>query len=67
MNKVIGKVIEYNGVNGFIVDRDNTRYIFTSKDLVDKDIKVNDVVVFEKELFKTVEVEINLARFITRK
>ena len=66
MSKVIGKIIEYNGVNGVVIDKENTKYIFTSKDLVSKDIKVSDIVFFEKELFKTVEVEINLARFIEK-
>lgn len=66
MSKVIGKVVDYNGVNGFIVDKGNTRYIFTNKDLVSKDVKVNDIVAFESELFKTVEVELHLARFIEK-
>ena len=67
MGRVIGKVVDYNGVNGSIVDKDKVKYIFTSKDLLDETVKVDDIVFFEKEVFKTVEVEINLARFIAKK
>ena len=64
--KQVGKVIDYNGVSGFIVDENKTKYIFTTKDLMDKSIQTGDIVHFEPELYKTVEIKLNLARFISK-
>ena len=66
MQKVIGKIIEFDGMSGTLVDRDKNEYIFTHGDLENKDLKVGDIVVFEKELFKTIDVQLNLARFIKK-
>ena len=66
MQKVIGKIIEFDGMSGTLVDRDRNEYIFTYGDLESKDLKVGDIVVFEKEVYKTIDVEINLARFIKK-
>ena len=64
--KTIGKVIDYNGVSGFIIDKNNIKYIFTTKDLIDSDIKSGDLVHFEPELYKTVEITLHLARLISK-
>jgi len=66
VEKIIGKIIEFDGFSGTVIDSDKTRYIFSNDDLLSKDIKVNDIVTFEGESFKTVEVEINIARFVKK-
>ena len=43
MTKLKGKVIDYNGYNGYLIDKDKVKYTFTVDDLFSKDIKVNDI------------------------
>lgn len=62
--KNYGKVTDYNGVYGNIKGEDGINYKFLDKNIIDKNIKVSDNVEFEKEYFKTVETEINIARFV---
>ena len=66
MSRIIGKIADYNGVSGIIIDKEKVKYVFTSKDLLDKEINTGDIVSFEPELYKTVEIKINLARFISK-
>lgn len=62
--KNYGKVINYNGVYGNIKGVDGIDYTLLDKNVIDKDIKELDNVEFEKEYFKTPEIEINIARFV---
>lgn len=59
-----GKVIKYNGVYGNIKGIDGKNYTLLDKNIMDSKIKEGDDVEFEKEFFKTLEVEIYLARFV---
>lgn len=62
--KNYGKVMQYNGVYGNIKGIDGVDYKLLDKNVVDKNIKLSDNVEFEKEIFKTPETEINIARFV---
>lgn len=64
--KIIGKIKEFDGYSGTIIDRDNNSYILIKNELIDKDLKQGDIVTFEPEVFKTVEIEENIARFVRR-
>ena len=63
MSKIMGKIIEYDGNSGIVIDKNNIKHIFT-KEEVYSSIKVNDLVTFESEIFSTVENKIYIARFI---
>ena len=63
--KQYGKVIEYDGYIGSVINGMGTIYKFTNKDLKE-DISEGDFVTFTEEIFKTVEVKEYLARFITK-
>ena len=65
--KQVGKITEFDGFSGALINREGVKYIFSNDDLISTDLKVNDIVVFESELYKTVEVEINIARFVKKK
>lgn len=62
--KNYGKVMKYNGVYGNIKGYDGNDYKLLDKNVIDKNIKLLDNVEFEKEIFKTPEIEINIARFV---
>lgn len=62
--KTYGKVTEYNGVYGNIKGVDGIDYKLLDKDIINENIKVSDHVEFEKEVFKTPEIEVNFARFV---
>ena len=51
----IGKVLAYDEKTGKIVDDKLKTYIFTSEDILG-DVKVNDVVLFSPEVYRTIEV-----------
>ena len=62
--KNYGKVTEYNGVYGNVKGIDGVDYKLLDKNVVDKNIKLSDNVEFENEVFKTPEIEVNIARFV---
>lgn len=62
--KNYGKVIEYNGVYGSIMGIDGIEYKLLDKNIIDKNIKLSDIVEFEKDFFKTPETEVYIARFV---
>ena len=64
--KKYGKVLVYDGYVGNIIDNEGTKYIFTTRDLKDKKIVEGDFVSFNSEVFETVEIKENIARFITK-
>ena len=64
--KQIGKIIEFDGFSGILINNDGIKHIFTNDDLLTNEIKPNDIVLFESELYKTIEIEIYIARFIKK-
>ena len=61
----IGKVLAYDEKTGKIVDDKLKTYIFTSEDILG-DVKVNDVVLFAPEVYRTIEVTENVAKFVEK-
>ena len=61
-----GVVTKYDGNNGEIFGIDGIRYVILSQNLLSKDIEVGDKVSFNREVFKTVEVEEFIATFIKK-
>ncbi len=64
--KAYGKIVEYDGYNGTIVDNKGNKFILMSKEVVNDTLEVGDYVSFKPEVFKTVEVKENIARFVTK-
>ena len=62
--KNYGKVTEYNGKYGNIKGIDGIDYTLLDKNIIDNELKVNDNVEFESDTYKTVDVEVNMARFV---
>ena len=61
----IGKVLAYDEKTGKIVDDKLKTYIFTSEDILG-DVKVNEVVLFSPEVYRTIEVTENVAKFVEK-
>jgi len=61
----IGKVLAYDEKTGKIVDDKLKTYIFTSEDILG-DVKVNDVALFSPEVYRTIEVTENVAKFVEK-
>lgn len=64
--KSYGKVFEYDGCVGTIIGVDGNSYMFLDTDLIDKDIKKDDYVSFDKDVYKDVELTRYIARFVKR-
>lgn len=64
--KKYGKVLVYDGYVGNIIDKDGIKYIFTNRDLKDKNIVEGDFVSFIYEVYETVEIKENVARFVSK-
>ena len=64
--KSYGKVMEYDGYVGTIIGLDGNSYMVLDTDLVDKDIKKDDYVSFDKDLYKDIELTRYIARFVKR-
>lgn len=62
--KNYGKITKYNGVYGNIKGIDGNNYVLLDKHLLDRDVNVLDNVEFESELYKTPEVEVQMATFV---
>ena len=62
--KMYGKVIFYDGYFGKIIGEDNQEYLILKRNVIDN-LKENDYVVFEGNIFKDCELSKNIARFIT--
>ena len=63
----IGKIVEFDGCSGELVDKDGKIHVFTKDDLTGGTVETGDVVQFDSELFKTVEIEMLVARFVKKK
>ena len=64
--KSYGKVFEYDGYVGTIIGVDGNKCMFVDKDLVDKDIKKDDYVSFDRDMYKDIELTRYIARFVKR-
>lgn len=64
--KIYGKLVDYNGLFGHIKAVDGQNYIVLDKDILQANINVSDYVEFIGENYKTVETDINIARFVKK-
>ena len=64
--KNIGKIIDYNGSSGLIVDNNGEKYILSKNNILYSNPKNNDLVVFNVEIFKTIEIEEKIATFVSK-
>lgn len=62
--KNYGKIVEYNGKYGSIIDINGIEYKLLDKNILYKDVKKYDNVEFENEYIKTPEIDIKIARFV---
>lgn len=62
--KITGKVVSFDGYSGKIIGLDKKEYLILNHEIYDN-IKENDIVMFDADKFKDVELEENVARFIT--
>ena len=60
----IGKVIEYDGFNG-IIESNGIKYIFNKNNVLN-DIKIGDIVKFNSEIYKSVEIIKYVATFVEK-
>ena len=65
--KEYGKVEEYNGVYGTIKGNDGIDYTLLDKNIIDENVQENVEVEFEKDNYRTVETEVNIARFVRKR
>lgn len=66
MNIDYGKVVKYDGKSGTITDADGINYLFLASDIDTNEIKNGDYVTFQKEIFSTLDIEKNVARFVSK-
>jgi hypothetical protein len=64
--KNIGKIINYNGSSGFIIDNNGEKYILSKNNILYSNPQNEDLVIFKVEKFKTVEIEENIATFVQK-
>lgn len=63
---LIGKVLEYDGRSGIIIDENANKYLLLNQDIYDEDIKTGDYVKFEKEVFKKTYEDSLIARYVKK-
>lgn len=64
--KNIGKIINYTGGSGTIIDNNGKKYIVSKNNINYPNPQNGDLVTFKIEKFKTVEVEENIATFVSK-
>ncbi len=64
--KTVGVITEYDGYNGKIVDKQKKVYELYKKNILDESLKQGDIVEFEDEEYKGVEVTKRLAFFVKK-
>lgn len=62
--KNIGKIINYNGSNGLIIDNNGEKYILSKNNILYSNPQNGDLVTFKVEKFKTIEIEETIATFV---
>lgn len=66
MKKSVGKVIDYNGSSGTIINEEGNKIIFSQNNVISNDLQEGDYVTYNTEVFKTIEVEEKIATFIKK-
>lgn len=67
MAKRMGKIIEFDGFSGQLIDlKENKKHIFSNDDLITKELKVNDLVSYESETYSTIDNTFYVARFVKK-
>ena len=61
-----GKIVEFDGNTGSIIDLNGDNYLLLSHELKDKKLNLNDYVIFTAEEFKPPEINENVARFVKK-
>lgn len=61
-----GKITEYNGSSGLIIDKEGNKYILLSQNILYENAKIDDYVSFIVETYKTVEIEEKVATFVKK-
>lgn len=65
--KELGRVIEYNGHYGRIINQDGKEYILLDKDIMDNNIiQTNDDVSYVPEKYVDSDIDENIARFVKK-
>lgn len=64
--KNIGKIINYTGSSGIILDNNGKKYIVSKNNISYPNPQNGDLVTFKIEEFKTIEVEEKIATFVQR-
>ena len=65
--KTFGKIIEFDGYNGYIKGVDGKEYLLMSQEAENpQELIVGDNVYFESELYETPEYKENIARFVKK-
>ena len=64
--KNIGKIINYTGGSGFIIDNNGKKYILSQKNILYSNPQSGDLVTFKIEKFKTPETEQEIAIYVTK-
>ena len=62
----IGKIIDYTGSSGFIIDNNGNKFIVSSNNILYSNPKNGDLVSFKIEIFKTIEIEEKIAVFVKK-
>ena len=61
-----GKIIEFNGESGKIINQNGDIYIFSKRDLKDKNIKIGDVVSYRINYIKIGAEILTVVKFIKK-
>lgn len=61
-----GKIINFNGCSGMLLDENNNKYLVNENSFLYDNPCIGDNVIFNVELYKTIEVEFNIATFVRK-
>lgn len=64
--KNIGKIVNYIGGSGLIIDDNGQKYILSKNNVMYSNPQNGDLVNFKVEKFKTIEIEENIATFVSK-
>lgn len=64
--KCYGKVINYDGFTGTIMGLDGNKYLLVRDNLLDNNVKEEDFVSFDKDMYRDIEITKYIARFVKR-
>lgn len=64
--KIIGKIVNYTGGSGLIMDSEGNSYILLENNLLYSVPQIGDIVSFQVEVFKTIEIDEKIAVFVNK-